>query len=258
MAQQVNQIKVYARARSGTGGAREVRRQAQVPGVVYGNGEAPQNISLYSNELVNLMQRGRFLSTIIDLDVEGKKTRVIPREVQLDPVNDKLVHVDFQRIGPGARIRVNVPVRFINEGLSPGLKRGGVLNIVRHEIEVTCPADAIPDHFEFNLEGLEIGRSIHISAIKLPDGVKPTILNRDFTVATVAGHKLEEEPTPSAEAAAVEGVAPVEGEEGAPAADAGDAAKAAAGKEAAPKAPAGKEPAKPAPAAKPAADKGKK
>jgi len=258
MAQQVNQIKVYARARSGTGGAREVRRQAQVPGVVYGNGEAPQNISLYSNELVNLMQRGRFLSTIIDLDMEGKKTRVIPREVQLDPVNDKLVHVDFQRIGPGARIRVNVPVRFINEGLSPGLKRGGVLNIVRHEIEVTCPADAIPDHFEFNLEGLEIGRSIHISAIKLPDGVNPTILNRDFTVATVAGHKLEEEPTPSAEAAAAEGVAPVEGEECAPPADAGEAAKAAAGKEAAPKAPAGKEPAKPAPAAKPAADKGKK
>jgi large subunit ribosomal protein L25 len=151
-----------------------------------------------------------------------------------------------------------VPVRFINEGLSPGLKRGGVLNIVRHEIEVTCPADAIPAHFEFNLEGLEIGRSIHISAIKLPEGVKPTIINRDFTVATVAGHKLEEEPTPGAEAAA-EGVAPAEGEEGAAAAaEAGDAAKAAPGKEAAPaKAPAGKEAAKPA-AAKPGADKGKK
>jgi large subunit ribosomal protein L25 len=255
---QVNAIKVYARARSGTGGARGVRRQALVPGVVYGNGEPPQNISLYTNELVNLMQRGRFLSTIIDLDMDGGKTRVIPREVQLDPLNDKLVHVDFQRIGPSARIRVNVPVRFINEGLSPGLKRGGVLNVVRHEIEVTCPADAIPAHFEFSLEGLEIGRSIHISAIKLPEGVKPTIINRDFTVATVAGHKLEEEPTPGAEAAA-EGVAPAEGEEGAaPAAEAGDAAKAAPGKEAAPaKAPAGKEAAKPA-AAKPGADKGKK
>ena len=259
MAQQVNEIKAYARLRSGTGGARQVRRQAQVPGVVYGNGEAPQNISLYTNELVNLMQHGRFLSTVIDLDMDGAKTRVIPREVQLDPVNDKLVHVDFQRIGPSARIRVNVPVRFINEGLSPGLKRGGVLNIVRHEIEVTCPADAIPDHFEFNLEGLEIGRSIHISAIKLPEGVKPTILNRDFTVATVAGHKVEEEPTPSAEAVAAEGTAPVEGEEGAPAADAGDAAKAAAGKEATPgKAPAAKEAAKPAAAAKPGADKAKK
>ena len=103
-------------------------------------------------------------------------------------------------------------MRFINEGLSPGLKRGGVLNIVRHEVEVTCPADAIPDYFEFNLEGLEIGRSVHISAIKLPDGVKPTILNRDFTVATVAGHKIEEEPTPGTEAAVAEGAVPAEGE----------------------------------------------
>jgi large subunit ribosomal protein L25 len=252
---QVNAIKVYTRARSGTGGAREVRRQALVPGVVYGNGEPPQSIALYTNELVNLMQRGRFLSTIIDLDMDGGKTRVIPRAVQVDPVNDKLVHVDFQRVGPGARIRVNVPVRFINEGLSPGLKRGGVLNIVRHEIEVTCPADAIPGHFEFNLEGLEIGRSIHISAIQLPEGVKPTIINRDFTVATVAGHKLEEEPTPGAEAVAAEGVVPAEGQEGAAAAtEAGDATKTAPGKEAAP---AGKEAPKPA-AARPGADRGKK
>jgi large subunit ribosomal protein L25 len=255
---QVNAIKVQARARSGTGGAREVRRQALVPAVVYGNGEPPQNIALYTNELVNLMQRGRFLSTIIDLDMDGSTTRVIPREVQVNPVNEKLVHVDFQRIGPGARIRVDVPVRFINEALSPGLKRGGVLNVVRHEIEVTCPADAIPDHFEFNLEGLEIGRSIHISAIKLPEGVKPTILNRDFTVATVAGHKLEEEPTPGAEAVAAEGLAPAEGEEGAAAAaEAGDAAKAPGKEAAAAKAPAGKEAAKPA-AAKLGADKGKK
>ena len=188
---------------------------------------------------------------MFDLDVGGKKARVIPREVQLDPVKDWPIHVDFQRIGAGARIRVNVPVRFVNESLSPGLKRGGVLNVVRHEIEVTCPADAIPDYFEFNLEGLEIGRSVHISAIKMPEGVKPTILNRDFTVATIAGHKIEEEPTPGAEAAAVEGAVPAEGEEGAPAAEAGADAKAAPGKEgaAAAKAPAGKE----AAGAKPAA-----
>ena len=134
-----------------------------------------------------------------------------------------------------------------------------MLNIVRHEVEVTCPADAIPEYFEFNLEGLEIGRSVHISAVKMPEGVKPTILNRDFTVATVAGHKIEEEPTTGAEVAAVEGAVPVEGEEGAPAAEAADG-KAPAGKEAAgAKAPAGKEAAaaKPA-AAKPAADRGKK
>ena len=177
---------------------------------------------------------------------------MIPREVQLDPVKDLPLHVDFQRVGAGARIRVNVPVRFINEALSPGLKRGGVLNIVRHEVEVTCPADAIPEYFEFNLEGLEIGRSIHISAIKMPEGVKPTILNRDFTVATVAGHKIEEEPTPGAEVAAVEGAAPAEGEEGAAAAAAADAKAPPARRRAAAKAPAGKEAAKPA-AAKPAA-----
>jgi large subunit ribosomal protein L25 len=197
------------------------------------------------------MHRGKFLSTVINLDIDGKKTRVIPREVQLDPVNDKLVHVDFQRVGVGARIRVNVPVRFINEGLSPGLKRGGVLNVVRHHVEVMAPADAIPEKFEFNLEGLEIGRSVHISAIKLPEGVTPTIINRDFTVATIAGHKIEEEAKPEGETAvAAEGAEPVEGE--ADAAAAGDA-KAPAGKEGG-KAPAGKE----AAAAKPGGEKGKK
>jgi large subunit ribosomal protein L25 len=263
MAQQIREIKAEPRARGGTGGARAVRRQDRVPAVVYGDGRAPENISLNGRELNIIIDRGKFLSTIFELDVGGTKSRVIPREVQLDPVRDWPIHVDFQRVGAGARIRVNVPVRFINEGLSPGLKRGGVLNIVRHEIEVTCPADAIPDFFEFNLEGLEIGRSVHISAIKLPDGVRPTIINRDFTVATIAGHKIEEEPTPGAEVAAVEGAAPAEGEapaEGAAApADAKAAAgKAPAGKEAAAaKAPAGKEAAKPA-AAKGAADKGKK
>jgi large subunit ribosomal protein L25 len=254
---QVSELKAYARPTSGTGAARAVRREAKVPGVIYGDGREPQNISLLSNELVKVINRGRFLSTVIDLDIEGSKTRVIPREVQLDPVKDKLVHVDFQRVGAGARIRVNVPVTFINGGLSPGLKRGGVLNIVRHEIEVTCPADAIPDHFEVNLEGLEIGRSVHISAIKLPAGVKPTILNRDFTVATIAGHRIEEEVKPEGEAVAAEGVAPAEGEEGAAAAPA-EAAKAAAagGKEGAPagKAAAGKE----AAGGKPAPEKGKK
>jgi large subunit ribosomal protein L25 len=258
MAQQVSELKAFARPRSGTGGARAVRREGKVPGIVYGNGGESQAIALLSNELVNVIHKGKFLSSLVDLDLDGTKVRVIPREVQVDPVNDNLVHVDFQRIGAGARIRVNVPVRFINEGLSPGLKRGGVLNVVRHEIEVTCPAETIPDYFEFNLEGLEIGRSVHISAIKLPDGVTTTIRNRDFTVATIAGHKIEEEPTPGAEVAAVEGEVPVEGAEGAAPAEGAADAKAAPGKEGAPaKAPAGKEAAKPAAAAKPA-DKGKK
>lgn len=228
MAQQTGELKASARTHAGTGGARAVRRNAQVPGIVYGDGKPPQNIALASNELVNVINRGRFLSSIIELDIDGAKTRVIPREVQKDPVNDKLVHVDFQRVGAGARIRVNVPVRFVNEALSPGLKRGGVLNIVRHEVEVTAPADRIPEFFEFNLEGLEIGRSIHISATKLPEGVKPTIQNRDFTVATIAGHKIEEEPTPGAAVATAEGAAPAEGAEGAAPAAEGDAKAAAA------------------------------
>lgn len=253
---EVREIKASARPRSGKGGARAVRREALVPGVIYGDGRPPENIALLTNELVNLMNRGRFLSSVVDLTLDSGKVRVIPREVQVDPVSDKLVHVDFQRVGSGARIRVNVPVRFINELLSPGLKRGGVLNIVRHEIEVTCPADAIPEHFVVNLEGLEIGRSVHISAVKLPEGVKPTILNRDFTICTVAGHKIEEEAAPGA-ATAVEGAAPAEGAEAAAAGEAGDAKAAAPGKEgAAAKAPpAGKEAAKPA-VAKPAAAKG--
>ncbi|MGE0850071.1 MAG: 50S ribosomal protein L25/general stress protein Ctc [Hyphomicrobiaceae bacterium] len=244
---EVREIKASARPRSGKGGARAVRREALVPGVIYGDGRPPENIALLTNELVNLMNRGRFLSSVVDLTLDSGKVRVIPREVQVDPVSDKLVHVDFQRVGPGARIRVNVPVRFINELLSPGLKRGGVLNIVRHEIEVTCPADAIPEHFVVNLEGLEIGRSVHISAVKLPEGVKPTILNRDFTICTVAGHKIEEEAAPGT-AAAVEGAAPAEGADAAAAGEAGDAKAAAPGKEgAAAKAPpAGKEAAKPA------------
>ena len=228
MAQQISEIKASARPRSGKGGARAVRREGRVPGVIYGNGASRERHPRPSRAH-HPVGRGKFLSTIIDLDIDGTKSKVIPREVQLDPVKDLPLHVDFQRVGAGARIRVNVPVRFINEGLSPGLKRGGVLNIVRHEVEVTCPADAIPDYFEFNLEGLEIGRSIHISAIKMPEGVKPTIVNRDFTVATVAGHKIEEEPTPGAEVAAAEGAAPAEGEEGAAAAEAADA-KAPAGR----------------------------
>jgi len=255
MAQQVSEIKASARPRAGTGGARAIRRDGRVPAVIYGDNSEPQNVAVDFADLTKLIGRGKFLSTVFDVNIDGKKSRVIPREVQVDPVKDFPVHVDFQRVGTSGKIRVNVPVKFINEALSPGLKRGGVLNIVRHEVEVICPADAIPAVFEFNLEGLEIGRSIHISAVTMPEGVRPTITNRDFTVATVAGHRVEEEAKPT-EAVAAEGAAAATGE-GAPAAAAGDA-KAAAGKEgAAAKAPAGKEAAKPGakPAAKPAAKK---
>lgn len=240
---QVSEIKASARPRAGTGGSRAVRREGRVPGIVYGNNAKPENISVDRNELTLLVGKGKFLSTVFDLSIDGTTSRVIPRDVQLDPVKDLPVHVDFQRVGPSARIRVNVPVVFLNEALSPGLKRGGVLNIVRHEVEVTCPADAIPDHFEVNLEGLEIGRSVHISAVKLPEGVKPTIRGRDFTVATIAGHRVEDETKPEGgevAAAAAGGEAAAGGDAaavGAPAAGkaaaAGAAAKAPAGKEAA-------------------------
>jgi large subunit ribosomal protein L25 len=253
---QVSEIKAFVRARAGTGAARATRREAKVPAVIYGDGRAPETVALVSNELVNIMNRGRFLSSLIELDIDGTKVRVIPREVQVDPVHDQPVHVDFQRVSAGARIRVNVPVRFVNEGASPGLKRGGVLNIVRHEVEVTCPAEAIPDHFEFDLAGLEIGRSVHISATTLPEGVRPTIQNRDFTVATIAGHRADEEGAPGAEAAAAGGEGAAPAAEGGEAAAGGEAKAAAGAKAPAGKAPASKEGAKPAAAKAP--EKGKK
>lgn len=214
------ELKGWARARSGKGGARAERREGRVPGIVYGDQQEPESISVDYRTIHQQLHTGHFQSTIYVLDVEGKKTRVIPRTVQLDPVRDFPIHVDFLRLGKDALVTVHVPVRFLNEGASPGLKRGGVLNIVRHEIPVRCPADAIPDHFEIDLTGLEIGDSVHISAVKLPEGVRPTITDRDFTVATIVG-RAAEEPVPGAEAAeaaepgaeAAAAAAPAEGAE---------------------------------------------
>ncbi|MHA1517307.1 MAG: 50S ribosomal protein L25/general stress protein Ctc, partial [Alphaproteobacteria bacterium] len=158
-----------------------------------------------------------FQSTIFMLDMDGTKVRVIPRGVQVDPVRDFPIHVDFMRLAKDATVTVDVPVRFLNESTSPGLKRGGVLNIVRHDIPVRCQADAIPDFFEVDLAGLEIGDSIHISAVKLPEKVTPTITDRDFTVATIVGRAAEE--------------APAEPEEGAEAAEGAEAPPAEAGAE---------------------------
>jgi large subunit ribosomal protein L25 len=198
-------IKATERPRAGKGAARTVRREGKVPGVIYGEKQEPETIALDFTELLKLVQKGKFLSTVFDIDVNGNKRRVLPREVQLDPVKDFPIHVDFQRVGASSRIRVSVPMRFINDALSPGLKRGGVLNVVRHQVEVTCPPDRIPDFFEFDLTGLEIGRSIHVSAVKMPEGVRPTILNRDFTIATIAGKRTEEEARPAEAAAAAAG-----------------------------------------------------
>ncbi len=234
MAQQLGELKATARPRAGKGAARQARRDGKVPGVIYGDGKPPELIAIDYNDLWRQVLKGHFTSTVFDVEVDGKKNRVLPRELQVDPVKDLPIHVDFMRIAKDGRIRVEVAVRFINESLSPGLKRGGVLNIVRHEIEVTCPYDKIPTSFEVDLTGLDIGRSIHISAVKLPAGVEPTIKGRDFTIATIAGAKKEEEEAVTTAAAATEegaaaAAAPAAGAEGAPAAGAKGAAPGAKG-----------------------------
>lgn len=209
-----NEIKAVARPKSGTGAARQSRREGHVPGVIYGDGKDPVNIAVDARELSKTISRGRFLATLFDVEIDGAKHRVIPRDVQVDPVRDHPIHVDFQRVSATRRLRVMVPTRYINELASPGLKRGGVLNVVRHEVEVTCPADKIPAEFVFDLTGLEIGRSIHISATTMPEGVRTTIIGRDFTVATIAGAVADEEKAADGAAApdaAAAGAAPAAG-----------------------------------------------
>lgn len=181
----VKQLKASARERVGKGAARAVRRQGRIPAVIYGLGEAPQPISLDFNETKRLIFAGGFLTTVFEIDVNGKKTRAIPRDYQLDPVKDMPLHVDFLRVTQDATVNVEVPVHFFNHEASPGLKRGGTLNVVRHTVEVIAPANAIPEEITVDLSGTEIGDSIHISAVTLPKGVTPAITDRDFTIATV-------------------------------------------------------------------------
>ena len=209
------ELKAWARASTGKGGARSVRREGRIPGILYGDGD-PFPLAVDDKAIRLQLKTGHFQSTIYMLDVEGKKTRVIPRDVQLDPVRDFPIHVDFMRVAKDAHVTVAVPVHFLNEAASPGIKRGGILNVVRHEIEVRCPADAIPNHFDVDLTGLEIGDSVHISAMKLPENVKPTITERNFTVATIVGRAAEEEAKPTAAAAVPEaGAEAAAGAEGA-------------------------------------------
>ena len=221
------EFKATARPRAGKGAARQARREGNVPAVIYGSGEPPETIAINGNDLWKQYIKGHFTSTVIKITVDSKEILVIPRDVQVDPVKDHPIHVDFLRIAKDGIIRVAVPVHFTNHALSPGLKRGGVLNIVRHEIEVFCPYDRIPAQFEVNLDGFDIGRSIHISSIVMPEGVSPVIQDRDFTVATVAGAKKEDdtasatEGAPAADAkAAPGGKAPAAGGKAAPAAGA--------------------------------------
>ena len=201
---QVVELKAWNRDRTGKGGARASRRDGRIPGILYGNSTAPQPIQVDYKQIRQQLHTGHFQTTVFMLDVDGSKTRVIPRDVQLDPIRDFPIHVDFMRVGEHSLVTVAVPVRFLNEAASPGIKRGGVLNVVRHEIEVRCPADAIPEHFDVDLTGLEIGDSVHISAIQMPEGVRTTISERDFTVATIVGRSAEEAGSGAAAAAAGE------------------------------------------------------
>jgi large subunit ribosomal protein L25 len=199
------QLKAAARGRAGKGAARSVRREGRVPAVVYGDKQEPQLVSLAYNDLTPHIQSGRFLSTLVDLDVDGQTVRAIPRDVQFEPVRDFIVHVDFLRLGANARVAVQVPVHFRNQETCPGIKKGGVLNIVSHELDLYCPADFIPEEIVIDLAGLEIGRSVHIGDIQLPPNVTPVSRDSDLTIATITapGGVQEEAPT-TAEAAPAE------------------------------------------------------
>jgi large subunit ribosomal protein L25 len=214
-----------ARAESGKGAARHIRGQGRIPGVVYGGGDAPKLISLDYREVNKLIYAGHFLTTIFELEVEGAKQRVIPRDYQLDSVKDQPLHVDFLRLKPGASLRVEVPVHFINQDVCPGIKRGGSLNVVRHAIAMRVPADAIPDAVVVDLAALQINDSVHITEVSLPEGCKPTQRERDFTIATISPPLVAvEEAAAAAPAAATSAEAPAAAET--PAAPASAPAKA--------------------------------
>jgi large subunit ribosomal protein L25 len=207
------QLTATVRDKVGKGAARAVRRQGMIPAVIYGGKEPPIAISLPFRELDLKVHAGGFMTTVAEITVDGEAIRTLPRDFQLDPVADRPLHVDFLRLVAGSTITVEVPVHFVNEAGSPGIRRGGVLNVVRHRVELECQADAIPDHIVADLTGLDINDSLHISAISLPEGVKPTV-GRNFTVATVAAPAgVKEEIRAAAEAAAAAGEAPEGAEE---------------------------------------------
>ena len=174
------------RERAGKGVARALRREGLVPAVIYGDNKEPEGVSLSRKDFTKLYNTGRLMSTLLDIEVDGKKTRVLTRDLQLHPVRDDIMHADFLRLSKGTKIAVEVQVVFLNEDTCPGLKTGGVLNVVRYTVELNCPADSIPDSIEVDLASVNMGDSVHISDITLPDGVVPVISDRDFTIATIA------------------------------------------------------------------------
>jgi large subunit ribosomal protein L25 len=202
------------RERAGKGASRALRREGRVPAVVYGEKKEPLSVHVEEKVLVKMMSNGHFMNTVVMVEVGGKPNRTLPKDVQFHPVTSRPIHVDFLRIGEHSQVHVNVPVNFIDEEDSPGLKRGGVLNVVRHELELVCDAAKIPDQITISLTGLDIGDSLHISSVDLPEGSKSAIDDRDFTIATVvAPSALKAEEDEAAEAAAAAGDVPTVGDE---------------------------------------------
>ena len=225
-------IAAQPRERAGKGAARAVRRAGRVPAVIYGEKAPPILIDLDPKVVEIEMHKPGFFTRLFDVELDGKSTRALARDLQLHPVTDRPEHVDFMRVSEKTRIRVGVSVKFINQDKSPGLKRGGVLNVVRHTVEVYCSVANIPQQFNVDLEGLDIGDSIHINSVKLPEGVKPTI-TRNFTIAAVAAPSVMKSAEEEAAEAAAKVAATATAEGAAPAAD--GAAPAAAAKPAAKK-----------------------
>ena len=213
----MSNLKAIKRENSSSGSNNKLRSKGLIPAILYGGKDANQNISIEKKDVKNLVNSDTFLSKVLELDIDGKKEKVIPRDVAFNVVSEEPIHIDFMRIVSGKKIILEIPVKFINHPDSPGLKRGGVLNIVRRKIELKCPAENIPDEIIIDLAGTDIGTSIKISSVKLMENVVPTITDRDFVIATVASPTVMKEPEKPAEGEAVtegaEGEVPAEGAE---------------------------------------------
>jgi len=204
-------IQATIRNTESRGQVNSLRSSGQVPGIIYGGKSNNEKISLSKKEVKSLIEKDNFLSNVISINLDGKEQKVLPREISFDTISDEPIHIDFLRIIDGAKIILEIPVKFINNELSPGLKRGGVLNIVRRKVELKCPTENIPTELVVDLDGLDIGSSIKISSINLSENVTPTIQGRDFVIATVAAPTVVKEPEKTAEES--EGEATAEGSE---------------------------------------------
>jgi len=215
----MNSINANIRTDKTKGELNLLRNSGNVPAIIYGGNHDNEKVFISKKLLKNFLGKENFLSNILTLDINGKSQNVLPREIKYDVITDEPVHVDFLRIVPGVKIRIEVPVQFINHEKSPGLKRGGVLNIVRRKVELKCPSEKIPENLVIDLDGIDIGESFKISSIKLDSEVAPTIQGRDFVIATLAAPTVMKEPEKPAEAEATEGTEGAEGTEAATATD---------------------------------------